>query len=165
MHCKVSEQASVPNQTPYNDFKCFFGFAEWPLFKRNTLPWKSYTNKPQTHTSSLRAVTIQHLTDKDYINWETVLLLFLTKAQGFFCSLRLCTKQSSIPCLVRLQQKESSCWNCQAVSPGTRLGALKGSLCSARPSRASETPSEEFSHLLTKSEHTVLLKSRGVSKQ
>lgn len=56
-------------------------------------------------------------------------------------------------------------WSCQAVSPGTQLEALKGGLCSAPSPWASETPSEEFSHLLTKSEHTVMFKSWGISKQ
>lgn len=56
-------------------------------------------------------------------------------------------------------------WNCQAVSLGARLGALKGSLYSVCSHGASKMLCQEFSHLLTKSEHTVMLKYWGINKQ
>lgn len=164
MHCTVSGQANVPNQTQYNAFKCVLDLVSGLCFRGILFPWKSSKNKPQTCSSTLHAATIWHLTNKGYINWETVLLLFLTKAQVFFSSMRLVTRQSFILCLVRLQPRESSAAIAKLSVLALGLGRSKAaSVLHALPEPVKRP--QEFSHLLTKPEHTVMLKSRGINKQ
>lgn len=64
MHCTVSGQANVPNQTQYNAFKCVLDLVSGLCFRGILFPWKSSKNKPQTRSSTLHAATIWHLTNK-----------------------------------------------------------------------------------------------------
>lgn len=139
--------------------------------------WVDSVKEEYTFLENLTKIShkhaLAHCMQLQYGIWSTKVILTGKQSSSyssqrhkfvfFFSCMRLCTKQSFIPSCKPAAGEQH--WSCQAVSPGTQLEALKGGLCSACSHWASKTPSEEFSHLLIKSEHTAMFKSRGINKQ
>lgn len=148
------------------DFKCVLDLVSGPCLGAVLFSWKFYKNKSHTNTYQYVTCSYNLAFDQQRI-YQLKNSPPLTPHKGmslfWLCKAMHWAKFHPLSCQPAADWEQH--WNCQAISPGTWLCTFKGGLCSVCSQWASKTASKEFSHLLTKSDHTVTLKTRGISKQ